>query len=172
MLLTVEIHRGPVTTVAPVGDMDADTASAVATALSELIDAGVRRIVVDGTRLDYLSSDGLGCIIQHVQFLRETEGDLKLACFHGKAAIIVELLGLDKIIQVFSSLADAIAAFALPLPSETEALPRFAATKKGKSVHRLTCRFIKGKDTGRLRQFRSLEKAKEAGLARCRICWP
>ena len=158
--------------VEPEGALDADTASDLHATLMQLWQDGAARIVIDGKRLDYMNSDGLGSILEFVPRLRKRGGDLKLACFSGKAHTIIELLGLDQVLQVFASLDEAIAAFDRPLPDAFSPTLALAASARGKKVHALGCRFLRSGQQGALRFFSTVTDAQRAGLSPCRVCEP
>ena len=164
--------HGKIVIVEPEGALDADTASIMQAALVRLSQDGASRIVIYGKRLDYMNSDGLGSILGLVLLLRKRGGDLKLACFRGKAHTIIEMLGLDQILQVFSSLEEAITAFDLPLPDAFAPSLALAASARGGKVHALGCRFLLSGQHGALRFFSTLTDAQRAGLSPCRVCEP
>lgn len=170
--LTVEIEPGQITVVRPVGTLDADTALSMEEAVARILDHYVTRLVIDGEGLEYLSSDGLRGFLPFVALCRARGGDLKMARFHGKASTIVELLGLDQIVQAFETVEAAVAAFREPVPSSFTAETVFLATTNGKNVHRPGCRFIRAKSVFQLRYFLEMEAAEAAGLSACSFCRP
>jgi anti-sigma B factor antagonist len=170
--LEIEVLSGPVTVIRPIGYMDSATVPEMEEVFADTVRSGARKIVFDGSRLDYLSSDGLGGILQYIPLLRSGGGDLKLACLHGKAALIVEILGLDRILQVFDSVEKAEEAFEYPLPVEISGAPYYLSTKKGRAVHRPGCRFVSARNRSAVVIFYSLDAAARAGKVFCRICRP
>ena len=59
------------------------------------------QIVLDCSNLDYINSASLGALIGFARKVREQGGDLKLAALTPKIYSIVELLGFDKMLQIF-----------------------------------------------------------------------
>ena len=83
------------------GALDAYSFPRLEAALSQLREKGRHRIVLDCTGLDYVNSAALGALIGFARRARENGGDLKLASLTPKIYSIVELLGFDKILQIF-----------------------------------------------------------------------
>ena len=83
------------------GALDAYAFPRLETALNNLRVGGRTRIVLDCSNLDYINSAALGALIGFARRARENGGDMKLACLTPKIFSIVELLGFDKILQIF-----------------------------------------------------------------------
>ena len=92
---------GPVDVVYLDGALDAYSFPRLEGTLSKLRDAGRNCIVLDCSSLDYINSAALGALIGFARRAREQGGDLKLASLTPKIFSIVELLGFDKILQIF-----------------------------------------------------------------------
>lgn len=93
------------------GALDAYSFPRLETALTHLRDGARHRIVLDCSSLDYVNSAALGALIGFARRAREQGGDLKLAALTPKIYSIVELLGFDKILQIFPDTALAISKF-------------------------------------------------------------
>lgn len=170
--LTVEIEEADVAVVRPAGFMDASTARLVEEEVTRLVRQGANRLLFDGAELSYLSSDGLGGILQHVWELRRRGGDLKLARLHGKAETIVRLLGLDQVLDVFDTLEEALDAFARPLPGTLARPQLFLATPGGRTFHLPSCRYVLGRKPADLTRYEDRTAALTAGRRPCRVCQP
>lgn len=83
------------------GALDAYSFPRLESALNQLRDQQRHRIVLECGNLDYINSAALGALIGFARRARENGGDLKLAALTPKIFSIVELLGFDKILQVF-----------------------------------------------------------------------
>jgi len=79
--------------------------------LERLIDEGVRKLIVDGTSLSYISSGGLSILIRLHHRMRKRGGDMMLAGFHGDPMQALVMTRLDRVFQVHADLAEARAAF-------------------------------------------------------------
>lgn len=80
--------------------------------LKSHMDAGVKRVIVDLGKVDWMNSSGLGILIGGLTTVKNEEGEMKLARVTEK---IKSLLMITKLVQVFDSydsVEDAIASFA------------------------------------------------------------
>lgn len=93
------------------GALDAYSFPRLETSLTHLREGGRHRIVLDCANLDYVNSAALGALIGFARRSRENGGDLKLASLTPKIYSIVELLGFDKILQIFPDTQLAISKF-------------------------------------------------------------
>ncbi len=83
------------------GSLDAYSFPRLEHSLNQLRDKQRNRIILDCSNLDYINSASLGALIGFARKARESDGDLKLASLTPKISSIVELLGFDKILQIF-----------------------------------------------------------------------
>lgn len=84
------------------GALDAYSFPRLESSLNQLRGQQRNRIVLECSSLDYINSAALGALIGFARRARENGGDLKLAALTPKIFSIVELLGFDKILQVYS----------------------------------------------------------------------
>ncbi len=68
--------------------------------LHEHIDGGVKKVVIDLSRVDWVNSTGLGILISGLTTMRNSGGQLKLANVTEK---IQSLLTITKLVTVFES---------------------------------------------------------------------
>lgn len=93
------------------GALDAYSFPRLESSLNQLRDQQRHRIVLECSNLDYINSAALGALIGFARRARENGGDLKLAALTPKIFSIVELLGFDKILQVYPDAGLAISKF-------------------------------------------------------------
>ena len=96
--------------VAVRGEIDLFTAPELKSALSEAIESGHTRIVVDLTDTTFLDSTALGVLIGAVKRLRSRDGALVIVNVDQNIAKTFEITGLDQIFTILSTRDDAIAA--------------------------------------------------------------
>lgn len=94
------------------GALDAYSFPRLESSLNHLRDSSRHRIILDCSNLDYINSAALGALIGFARRAREQGGDLKLAALTPKIYSIVELLGFDKILQIFPDTHLAVSKFA------------------------------------------------------------
>ena len=97
-----------VTVIETTGRLDTATAPELERAGGELIDAGVIRIVLDLSRLEYLSSAGLRVILALAKRLRAAEGELVMCEAGGLVRETLELAGIVGIVPLCATLDDAL----------------------------------------------------------------
>jgi anti-sigma B factor antagonist len=96
--------------VAVRGEIDLFTAPEMKTALSEAIEAGKSRIVVDLEETTFLDSTALGVLIGTVKRLRSRDGRLTIVNVDPNIAKTFEITGLDQIFTIRGSRDEAVAA--------------------------------------------------------------
>lgn len=109
------VHRsgeGDLTVLSLEGFLDAHTAPVFERALQREIDAGHVRLIVNGERLTYISSAGLGVFMSFIEEIREKGGDLKICSLVPKVRQIFEILGFQAIYDLLGTEAEAVQRFA------------------------------------------------------------
>ncbi len=76
-----------------------------------LVDAGLRRIIIDCDKLSYISSFGIGVLLQLHRRLAKHGGDVKLCSVHGAVAKVLGVVRLDTIFDIYADLGRARLAF-------------------------------------------------------------
>jgi anti-anti-sigma factor len=109
-----QIHhevRGDIDILRLEGAMDAYSFPRLEAALNGLETNRRNRIVLECGGLTFINSAALGALIGHARRAREHGGDLKITVLTPKIASIVELLGFDRILQIFPAVAQAVEHF-------------------------------------------------------------
>jgi len=96
--------------VAVRGEIDLFTAPELKQKLTDAIESGKNRIVVDLSDTTFLDSTALGVLIGAVKRLRSREGALVIVNVDQNIAKTFEITGLDQIFTILSTRGDAIAA--------------------------------------------------------------
>jgi anti-anti-sigma factor len=95
------------------GELDAHDAPRLrelfAEAIGEVAGIAEPRLVLDLTAVAFLDSTALGCIVGAVRRIREAGGELSLVLPDSPARRIFEITGLDTILAVHSTRAEALA---------------------------------------------------------------
>lgn len=66
--------------IRPTGDLDVYTVGSLRDAIGQMIDEGTTKVVVDLDSVPFMDSSGLGALMGGVRRLRESGGDLAIAC--------------------------------------------------------------------------------------------
>lgn len=94
------------------GFVDAHTAPQFEQAVQTEVDAGKFRFVVDCTKLNYISSAGLGVFMSFVEEVREQGGDIKICGLVPKVKHTFDILGFQDLYDMLDDLPAAIQRFA------------------------------------------------------------
>jgi anti-sigma B factor antagonist len=108
--LSQESLDGERQVIAVRGEIDLFTAPEMKAALSEAIESGHSRIVVDLTDTTFLDSTALGVLIGAIKRLRSRDGRLTIVNVDDSIAKTFEITGLDQIFPISSTREDAIKA--------------------------------------------------------------
>ncbi len=100
-----------VTIVAVHGNMDSNTSPQAQQALDEILAGGGRKIALDFTALDYISSAGLRVLLGTAKRLNGSGGALRLFGLNPSVREVFDISGFSTILTVSRSEADALAGF-------------------------------------------------------------
>lgn len=79
--------------------------------ICSLIEAGAKKMVLDFTNVDYLSSSALGMLITVKKRLAENKGEIKLCAIKDKIFEVFKLTGLNKLFEIYDTSTEAINSF-------------------------------------------------------------
>ncbi|MHC4909895.1 MAG: STAS domain-containing protein [Planctomycetota bacterium] len=85
------------------GGLNSSTAEEFVSSIGKLVDAGLRKIIVDCSGLDYISSYGLGILIRLHRRMSEHGGNVKLSNVRGMLPEILQLTRLNRHLGIFPS---------------------------------------------------------------------
>ena len=94
-----------------IGELDAHTASELEAAFQKCRQDGNHQIVVNGARLLYISSAGLGVFLGCIDDIREQGGDIKIAALKPNVFNVFDLLGFPLLFNIVDTEEEAIALF-------------------------------------------------------------
>lgn len=93
------------------GELDAHTASHLEESLKSLISDNRLKIVVNCSKLEYISSAGLGVFMAYIEEVRAEGGDIKLTNMSAKVYNVFDLLGFPTLYDILSDESDAFQKF-------------------------------------------------------------
>lgn len=94
------------------GGLNSQTAEQFVDELQTLVEAGASKLIVDCTKLTYISSYGVGILIRLHKKLTEVGGEVKIAAVDSPIVKVLRLLRLDAVFQIYSNVREAREAFA------------------------------------------------------------
>ncbi len=99
------------TILALAGFLDAHTAPEFESAIQQELDAGNIRLIVDCSKLTYISSAGLGVFMGFVEEIRERAGDIKICGLSPKVRQVFEILGFPALYDIVDDVPAAVQRF-------------------------------------------------------------
>jgi anti-sigma B factor antagonist len=96
------------------GGLNKDTIGEFIDNIAGLIDAGLSKIIIDCSKLTFISSAELGALLRVHKRMKERGGDVKLAGLSGPVVGVIELTHLDKVFQIYRDVNRARLAFREP----------------------------------------------------------
>lgn len=110
--MDIEVTQtGGVTLVVPTGDLDMGSADQMKRTLSELIEKGQSKLVMDLTSVSYIDSSGLGALVAAMKQARAVGGNLKLCGLQEDVRSIFEMTRLIKVMAVHSDREEAVSSW-------------------------------------------------------------
>jgi anti-sigma B factor antagonist len=99
----VETRDDGIGVVTPQGRLNMVSARRLKGVLSELVESGTHRIVVDLGETTFLDSSGLGALIGGLKSARQAGGDLRIARVSPSVMTVFELTNLDRVLRARDS---------------------------------------------------------------------
>ncbi|MFO0874072.1 MAG: STAS domain-containing protein [Phycisphaerales bacterium] len=93
------------------GGLDNRTAEEFVAQVTQLVEGGVNRIIVDCAALNYVSSAGLAALLRVHARMRRLEGDVRLAGLRHAVAQVLRLTHLDRLLEMYPDVEQARLSF-------------------------------------------------------------
>ncbi|MCC7076509.1 MAG: STAS domain-containing protein [Acidimicrobiia bacterium] len=90
-----EAERGEYTVVSVGGEIDVYTAPVLRERLTEVLDRGVAKIVVDLSQVQFLDSTGLGVLVVAMRRVEAADGSMVVVCDRPHILKVFEITGLS-----------------------------------------------------------------------------
>ena len=82
------------------GDLDASSSIQLDQAIEEAVSKNERKLIVDCSQLEYISSAGLGVFMSYIHDFQENNISLILCHLSEKVRNVFQILGLDELIKI------------------------------------------------------------------------
>lgn len=105
-LLTIASERegdSPITVLRLAGRLDASTVGQLERAMADAQAAGIRAIVIDMSRLTYVSSSGLRVLLSGRSAIRKKGGDFFLCALSESVREVFDMVGFSAIFSLFET---------------------------------------------------------------------
>jgi len=93
------------------GGINRGTATQLVESVTKLADAGVRKIIIDFSKVDVITSAGISTLLLLNRSLRNRGAEVKLAGMSGMLSQVLQLTRLDKIFEIYPDVSQARLAF-------------------------------------------------------------
>jgi len=107
-------EKGEITILYLAGVIDTVSSMKLKSVIDSLIDKGNIKIVVDMSKVEYVSSSGWGVFSSRIKEIRQKGGDIKIFGMDQEVDAVFHMLGFDDIMRSFSVLMEAIEDFSKP----------------------------------------------------------
>jgi anti-sigma B factor antagonist len=87
----------------PIGELDANSSLDMHRVIQQHLAAGNRRFVIDCSKLEYISSAGLGVFLSFTEELEKEAGKFIFCSLNPKVLDVFQLLGLDHVFTIVNS---------------------------------------------------------------------
>jgi anti-sigma B factor antagonist len=95
----------------PAGDLDVYTVGSLRDALGRMIEEGTPKIVVDLDGVPFMDSSGLGALMGGVRRMRESGGDLAIACTREQHLKLFTITGFGEGVSIAPTVEEAATGF-------------------------------------------------------------
>lgn len=93
------------------GGLNSDNAGEFVSKVEALVDAGLKKIIIDCGKLAFLSSMGMATLMRLHKRMAHSGGNVKVANVHSMIAELLHIARLDKIFQIYPDVNQARLAF-------------------------------------------------------------
>lgn len=93
-----------------IGEIDVYTAPDLRQNLCDTVDSGAANLVINLESVRYIDSSGLSVLLETHKRTRAREGRMSVICNHSQILKLFNLTGLNKVLQVYGTEAEAVEA--------------------------------------------------------------
>jgi len=93
------------------GGINRGTATQLVESVGKLVEAGVRRIIIDFSKVDLITSTGISTLLLLSRSMRNRGAEVKLASIGGMVSQVLQLMRLDKVFEMYPDVPQARLAF-------------------------------------------------------------
>ena len=99
----IDIKRkkeGQIDVIVIKGEVDASSSILLDNAIKETIEKGSKRIMIDCSALEYISSAGLGVFMSYIEEMKKKKTKFVVSGLNEKVRHVFEILGLDQLLKI------------------------------------------------------------------------
>ncbi len=103
-LQIVDVNSAPEATIVSFsGDLDATNVEIALKKITELFEAGHKKVIADFKKLRYVNSTGLGILLHISRAAKEKEGCFKIANVNENVYEIIEIIGATSLLEIYEN---------------------------------------------------------------------
>lgn len=122
--MTIDTERiDDVVILAPIARLDVTTAPVLNGVVEKLFENPGQKVLLDLARVDYVSSMGIAACLRAAQLARVHHGLFALAALQPTVRHVFEIAGMDRVLSIHATRADALATLARQRPSVAASTP-------------------------------------------------
>ena len=103
-----KLKEGQIDVILVIGEVDASSSILLDNAIKETIEQGAKKIIVDCTSLEYISSAGLGVFMSYIDELKKKRIKFVVTGLNQKVYHVFEILGLDQLLTITTTKNDGL----------------------------------------------------------------
>ena len=108
MECTISLERNDLAVIAIKGDVDADSGSQLENTITQLLDTGHSRIVLDFSDVDFLASAGLRVVLNAQQRAHGVDGEVRLCAMSPYLFKVFEMVGFNQMFTITGTIEEAL----------------------------------------------------------------
>lgn len=95
-----EIEDGKYWIIEVAGDVDASSSIHLDKAIDNALNAGIQNILIDGTKIQYIASAGLGVFVSRIEEFKDNDVNFVIFGLNDRVKNVFQILGLDKLLRI------------------------------------------------------------------------
>jgi anti-anti-sigma factor len=109
MLLRIDVHeRDDHAVITAVGEIDAGNADELSRAVTGVLEAGHRRVLLDFSQVTFIDSSGLAALVAAHRQAQSVQGTFAVVRPTAHTRKLITVLGLDQLLSVYDTLEQAL----------------------------------------------------------------
>lgn len=85
------------------GNVEASTIDTFQKGFQDQLDAGVKNIIINLNKVEYITSTGLGGLVKYYNLFAEKDGEMVMVCSNENVMGVIDLLGLQALLTIYGS---------------------------------------------------------------------
>ena len=96
-----KLEHGDIDILVVVGEVDASSSIQLDSAINAEVSGGTKKLLIDCTALDYISSAGLGVFMSYIEEVKIQGASMAICGLNEKVQNVFQILGLDQLLNIY-----------------------------------------------------------------------